>query len=71
MTILVELSALEVFGRHGLLPEERVGQNFLYDVRVDPGEQHDVAQSHIALWQELRGLADKWEADVDAEARQR
>jgi len=47
------------------------GQNFLYDVRVDPGEQHDVAQSHIALWQELRGLADKWEADVDAEARQR
>ena len=47
------------------------GQNFLYDVRADPGEQHDVAQSHIALWQELRGLADKWEADVDAEARQR
>ena len=47
------------------------GQYFLYDLRADPGEQHDVAQSHIALWQELRGLADKWEADVDAEARQR
>jgi hypothetical protein len=47
------------------------GQNFLYDLRSDPGEQHDVAQSHIALWQELRGLANKWEADVDAEARQR
>jgi arylsulfatase A-like enzyme len=47
------------------------GQNFLYDLRADPSEQHDVAQAHIALWQELRGLAVKWEADVDAEARQR
>jgi N-acetylgalactosamine-6-sulfatase len=47
------------------------GQNFLYDLRADPGEQHDMAQSHIALWQELRGLADKWEADVDAKAAQR
>jgi arylsulfatase A len=47
------------------------GQNFLYDLRADPGEQHDVAQSQIALWQELRGLADKWEEDVNAEARQR
>ena len=47
------------------------GQYFLYDLRVDPSEQHDVAWSHIAIWQELRGLADKWEADVDAEATQR
>jgi len=47
------------------------GQNFLYDLRSDPGERHDVAQSHIALWQELRGLVDKWEADVNSEARQR
>ena len=47
------------------------GQNFLYDLRADPAERHDVAQSRIALWQELRGLADKWESDVDAEARQR
>lgn len=46
------------------------GQNFLYDLRADPGEQRDLAQSHIALWHELRGLADKWETDVDAEARQ-
>ena len=45
------------------------GQNFLYDLRADPSEQHDVAQSHIAIWQELRALADKWEADVDAEAK--
>lgn len=38
MTILVELSALEVFGRHGLLPEERVGQNFLYDVELEASD---------------------------------
>ncbi len=38
MTILVELSALEVFGRHGLLPEERVGQNFLYDVELETSD---------------------------------
>jgi arylsulfatase A-like enzyme len=47
------------------------GQNFLYDLGTDPGEQRDLAQSHIALWQELRALADKWEADVNAEAKQR
>ena len=47
------------------------GQNFLYDLRSDPGERRDVAQSHIALWQELRGLVDKWEADVSSEAGQR
>ena len=47
------------------------GQNFLYDLRTDPGEQRDLAHAHIALWQELRGLVDKWEADVDAEAKQR
>jgi arylsulfatase A-like enzyme/L-ascorbate metabolism protein UlaG (beta-lactamase superfamily) len=47
------------------------GQNFLYDLRTDPGEQRDVAQSHIALWQELRALVDTWEADVNAEAKER
>jgi dihydroneopterin aldolase len=38
VTILVELSALEVFGRHGLLPEERVGQTFLYDVELETSD---------------------------------
>jgi arylsulfatase A-like enzyme len=47
------------------------GQNLLYDLRSDPGERRDVAQSHAALWQELRGLVDTWEADVNAEARHR
>jgi arylsulfatase A-like enzyme len=47
------------------------GQNLLYDLRSDPGERHDVAQAHVALWQELRGLVDRWEADVNAEAAER
>lgn len=38
MTILVELSGLEVFGRHGVLPEERSGQTFLYDIEVETSD---------------------------------
>ncbi len=38
MTILVELSGLEVFGRHGLLPEERPGQTFLYDIELETSD---------------------------------
>ena len=34
--IVVELESLEVFGRHGVLEEERRdGQMFLYDVRLE------------------------------------
>jgi 7,8-dihydroneopterin aldolase/epimerase/oxygenase len=34
--IVVELDSLEVFGRHGVLEEERrEGQIFLYDVRLE------------------------------------
>jgi len=37
--IVVELESLEVFGRHGLLDEERRdGQTFLYDVRLEVGD---------------------------------
>ena len=36
--IVVELDSLEVFGRHGVLDEERRdGQLFLYDVRLELG----------------------------------
>ena len=38
MTLLVELNGLEVFGRHGLLPEERTGQTFLYDIELETSE---------------------------------
>jgi dihydroneopterin aldolase len=37
--IVVELEGLEVFGRHGVLDEERLdGQAFLYDVRLEVGD---------------------------------
>jgi 7,8-dihydroneopterin aldolase/epimerase/oxygenase len=37
--IVVELEALEVFGRHGVLDEERQdGQAFFYDVRLEVGD---------------------------------
>ena len=37
--IVVELESLEVFGRHGVLEEERRdGMTFLYDVRLDVGD---------------------------------
>ena len=47
------------------------GQYFLFDLRTDPGERHDLAQQHGDLIRELRALVAKWEADVDAEAKQR
>ena len=37
--IVVELDSLEIFGRHGVLDEERRdGQSFLYDVRLEVGD---------------------------------
>ncbi len=37
--IVVELEALEIFGRHGVLEEERrEGGTFLYDVRLEVGD---------------------------------
>lgn len=47
------------------------GQYLLFDLRTDPGERHDVAQQHADLIREFRTLVAKWEADVDAEAKQR
>ncbi len=37
--MIIELHGLEVFGYHGVLPEEREnGQPFFYDVEVEVGE---------------------------------
>ena len=37
--IVVELDSLEIFGRHGVLEEERRdGQTFFYDVRLEVGD---------------------------------
>jgi dihydroneopterin aldolase len=37
--VIVELHGLEVFGRHGVLAEEKLdGQTFVYDVELEVGE---------------------------------
>ena len=37
--MIVELHGLEVFGRHGVLPEEKLdGQTFVYDVELEVDE---------------------------------
>jgi 7,8-dihydroneopterin aldolase/epimerase/oxygenase len=37
--MILELEGLAIFGRHGVLEEERRdGQEFLYDIRLDVGE---------------------------------
>ena len=39
MTTTVELAGLEIFGYHGVNPDERRdGQRFLYDLELDVGE---------------------------------
>ena len=49
--ITVEVGGLRIFGRHGVLPEERErGQDFVFDVELDVGE---------------RGVSDRLEDAVD------
>ena len=47
------------------------GQYLLFNLQADPGERHDVAQQHADVVRELRTLVAKWEADVDAESKER
>ncbi len=42
---------------------------FLYDVRQDLGERHDLANRRQDVARRLRGLLAAWEQDVDAEAK--
>ena len=35
----IEIVGLELFGFHGVLPEEKVGQTFLYDVALEVGDR--------------------------------
>jgi arylsulfatase A-like enzyme len=44
------------------------GHLFLFDVRRDPGERHDLARLRTADARALKLLLDAWERDVDAEA---
>jgi 7,8-dihydroneopterin aldolase/epimerase/oxygenase len=52
--MIVELTGLRIFGRHGVYPEEREeGQDFLFDVELDVGD---------------RGSSDRLEDAVDYNA---
>jgi arylsulfatase A-like enzyme len=49
---------------------EDAGLRFLYNLRHDPGERHDLAGREPARVRALRALVADWERDVDGEARQ-
>ncbi|MEK6274200.1 MAG: dihydroneopterin aldolase [Actinomycetota bacterium] len=55
--IVVELESLEVFGRHGVLDEERAqGQTFFYDIRLEVGD--DALSDRIEDAVDYREVAD-------------
>lgn len=63
--IVVEVEALEIFGRHGVEVEERErGQTFLYDLRL---EISDAAESdrledtvdYVAVAEVVQGISDR------------
>jgi hypothetical protein len=41
------------------------GQYLLFDLKVDPGERHDVAAQHTDIVLRLKPLIAAWERDVD------
>ncbi len=62
--IVVELDSLEIFGRHGVLDEERRdGQSFLYDVRLEVADgalsdKIEDAVDYREVWETVRGVSD-------------
>ena len=57
--------------RRGPWKTLRIAASIFCSISKDPGERHDLAQAQTVLMRELRVLVAKWEADVDAEAKQR
>ena len=45
------------------------GHAFIFDLRTDLGERHDLANRRQDLARKLRPLLIEWERDVDAEAK--
>lgn len=46
-------------------------QEFLFNLREDIGERNDLARSNPDRVRSLKALVDRWESDVDAEAKSR
>ena len=63
--IVVELDSLEIFGRHGVLDDERRdGQNFLYDIRLEVGDaalsdKIEDAVDYREVWETVREVSDR------------
>lgn len=47
------------------------GSTFVFDLRTDIGERHDLARQRQDIARRLRPLITRWENDVDAEAKAR
>jgi 7,8-dihydroneopterin aldolase/epimerase/oxygenase len=48
MGVTIELAGLELFGRHGALPEERrFGQRFVFDVRLETLDETAAASDRL------------------------
>jgi hypothetical protein len=47
------------------------GRPFLFNVRIDLGERTNLIRSHSDLARQLEAKLDKWQKDVDAEAKSR
>ena len=62
--IAVEVTGLRVFGRHGVLPEERErGQAFVFDVELEVGERGtsdriEDAVDYVAVARAVREVSD-------------
>jgi arylsulfatase A len=56
-------------GRWKLVVDQ--GRPLLFDLAADIGERHDVIRQHVDLATKLRASLTAWQADVDAEAKQR
>jgi 7,8-dihydroneopterin aldolase/epimerase/oxygenase len=62
--VIVELYGLEVFGRHGVLDDERqAGQTFLFDVTL---ELDDPSQDRVQSTVDYREVAEEVKAVSDA-----
>ena len=64
MSVTVEIHGLELFGRHGVEPEERErGQTFLFDLRLEVGDaalSDDIADAvdYVEVVECVRAVSD-------------
>lgn len=68
MSDVISLNGLRVWGRHGVLPEERQnGQDFLVDAELTVDTRHAAASDELSETVDYAGLADRLVAVVAGE----